>query len=719
MGALSDNYKKKSYTGSLSDKYFTNRGVDPNEIDKVNASISRRNILKGKVDSANAQAQVYQQEAGGVVNAVGNFADRVYNKIPTGLTYGNALKKVFVKAPVAAVQGAYKLVTSGTQKVVDARFQDTIDRANLKAIQDNTNSILLWRDIAKRDPSKADVAKNNIGQIMQQNTSLAEKTGGEIKNMTNKQMAGLALEVGIDLGTLGLGSVVTKGLIKGAKPAGSVAKFLINEIADNKATILATGSTLGAGYGAGTAMQENKNTQEILKSAGIGAAMGAGLVVAFPLALKLIGKTEDGIKLVKKLFNKEKLTAEEVDVAKALSDEIKDTSPIESKAIDDALEESEKVTKKTKPEDPLLQEARKYKSAEEFMNDHTPVFRSGTKIDISKVTDKGISTSRDRAVSERFMEVSNKAMDNYDRLGIPSYGATNGERNTLNEYFIPKNAKIATKNDIPEEVFSRYKEADPLIHPEDAEPIIGRWAKENGYDAVDFSTLGKTSAKEAEIKIFNLDVLKTKSQLTDLYNKAQGGKTEVREVPTTKTSSEQPQGKESGYAKSLEVKAVESKLSEAFGELSTYTPKTLKKEAEASIKVIDEGEEKVIRILRGQDELVGPLPQSFAKAVELHALNTKNGRLLEELGKSRFATIVSETGQGLSMLQGRNKYSPLNVINQIKKLRKEGIERASGKKADKVVGDTVKAIKQSIKKERVKTLSKKETWSSFVDAIKC
>jgi hypothetical protein len=137
------------------------------------------------------------------------------------------------------------------------------------------------------------------------------------------------------------------------------------------------------------------------------------------------------------------------------------------------------------------------------------VFRGGTPIDISQVTDRGISTSLDRNVAEKFKTIYNDHVDNFNRLGIP--GA--GEKYSLNEYFIDSNAKIATKADIPSEIYNAYKQANPLVKPEIAEPIIGKWAKENGFDAIDYRTLGDTSLKEAEIKVLNPDVLKTKEQI--------------------------------------------------------------------------------------------------------------------------------------------------------------------------------------------------------------
>ena len=135
------------------------------------------------------------------------------------------------------------------------------------------------------------------------------------------------------------------------------------------------------------------------------------------------------------------------------------------------------------------------------------VFRGGTPLDISKVTDRGISTTVDKNVAEKYKTIWNKEKDNQKRLGLDKI--MGDEKYDIQEYEISPNAKIATKDDIPPEIYNKYKEAKPFTRPEIAEPIIGKWAKENGFDAVDYRTLGETSIKESEIKILNPDILKT------------------------------------------------------------------------------------------------------------------------------------------------------------------------------------------------------------------
>jgi len=159
------------------------------------------------------------------------------------------------------------------------------------------------------------------------------------------------------------------------------------------------------------------------------------------------------------------------------------------------------------------------------------VYRGGHTLDTSKVTDRGISTSTEKTVAEKFTNVRNAESDNLNRLGIKNEVGGN----EVHEFIIDANAKIATKADIPTDIYNKYKEANPLVYPEKAEPILGKWAKENGFDAIDYRTLGKNSAKEAEIKILNPDILRNKAQEAP---KAEIAKAEIK--PTKEKIASKP-----------------------------------------------------------------------------------------------------------------------------------------------------------------------------------
>ena len=168
-------------------------------------------------------------------------------------------------------------------------------------------------------------------------------------------------------------------------------------------------------------------------------------------------------------------------------------------------------------QDKLMQEARKYKSADEFVKAQgETVYRGGKPLDISKINEEGLPVTFDNKVAEQFARSKNQFAES---PAGQIMGYQKG-KNIVESYQLSRTAKIATRSDIPDSVFNAYKESNPLTKADIAEPIITKWAKENGFDAIDFRTLGKTSAKEAEIKVLNPDILKTKYQLTDIWNKS-------------------------------------------------------------------------------------------------------------------------------------------------------------------------------------------------------
>ncbi len=154
---------------------------------------------------------------------------------------------------------------------------------------------------------------------------------------------------------------------------------------------------------------------------------------------------------------------------------------------------------KTKALDP-----KNFKSAEEFVKAQgQKVFRGGSS---NEITEKGLSVSTNENVAKTF------AM---------------ARKGTVGELYISPNAKIVDIYDIPtlskdKAVFDYNKANPPLgdkgfMSAESKYQIAAKWAKDNGYDAVKLPT-------EGEIRVVNPDVLKTKSQLTDIFNKANAGK---------------------------------------------------------------------------------------------------------------------------------------------------------------------------------------------------
>lgn len=166
---------------------------------------------------------------------------------------------------------------------------------------------------------------------------------------------------------------------------------------------------------------------------------------------------------------------------------------------------------------PLSQEALKYKSAEEFVKAQgTPVYRGGNDLSKEKNTDAGISISKGKNVAEDFVKQRGGKVDEF-------LISTNAK---IIDYSDVPNVKFKNLNDYSSELDTGNKQIWRDLEVEYRKAV--NWAKSNGYDGVKLPLEGET-------RIINIDVLKTKSQLIDIWNKAQtfnskGGVTESRGI---------------------------------------------------------------------------------------------------------------------------------------------------------------------------------------------
>lgn len=175
--------------------------------------------------------------------------------------------------------------------------------------------------------------------------------------------------------------------------------------------------------------------------------------------------------------------------------------------------------------------------------------------------------------------------------------------------------------------------------------------------------------------------------------------------------------KTSGYAESVKAKALEKEMEDSFKDLAEYTPAVRKEQAAMASDLINTDIERVGRILDGTEELPKGLKgSSLAKAVEMYALKTKDATLIQKLVRSKISSTISESGSELSMLVGRNPRSPLKIARDIVKSRAENLKkRLKGKK----VSAAKKEVKEKIRKALKKAEPDKETWTSFIQDIKC
>lgn len=139
--------------------------------------------------------------------------------------------------------------------------------------------------------------------------------------------------------------------------------------------------------------------------------------------------------------------------------------------------------------DPLVQEARKYASPGEFINSQKPIYRGGPAIDPSLINEDGVSFSKSKEIADNFAQ---------EKKG-----------NVLEKAYIDPTAKVIKIQDVPKEFRNDFDAA--------------AYAKRKGFDVLDFNGSGFMD----EVRVLNPEVLKTETQLNDVYKLA----TEVSDHP--------------------------------------------------------------------------------------------------------------------------------------------------------------------------------------------
>ena len=171
---------------------------------------------------------------------------------------------------------------------------------------------------------------------------------------------------------------------------------------------------------------------------------------------------------------------------------------------------------------PLSLEAKKYKSAEEFVRAQgTPVYH-GSKNEIKVFGDVPDSGTRFWGRGTYFTDNASRAKE-FGKINEAIVNLKNPYRqgeefnNTLKleirKLYGKKEASIA------ERIIQRK---EPLKATEINSDLITKLYQKAGYDGV-ISTGGVFGAGKGDILVFNPSQIKTKSQLTDIYNQAKGG----------------------------------------------------------------------------------------------------------------------------------------------------------------------------------------------------
>ena len=203
--------------------------------------------------------------------------------------------------------------------------------------------------------------------------------------------------------------------------------------------------------------------------------------------------------------------------AKAMNPNVEKVALASRQSLDDISREAQEIGVKTKikttlkPEDyapknvePLAQEAKKYKSAEEFVNESENVLFHGTSAkEFNELTEGNLFLTKNQKEAEVFGRM-------FERGGKPR---------TVQIYSKP--GKTKNIDSILQDDRNFLRDKDDIVQSE------ANKARKEGYRYIEFTHPGATSQKDFSSKVSlypneDLQIL-TKSQLTDFYNQVTRG----------------------------------------------------------------------------------------------------------------------------------------------------------------------------------------------------
>lgn len=168
-----------------------------------------------------------------------------------------------------------------------------------------------------------------------------------------------------------------------------------------------------------------------------------------------------------------------------------------------------------------VQEAKKYASADEYIKAYADqdLFKAGSPEDIVSMERDGFKL-KDKEFNSPGISFTT---DPKTVQGV--YG------NSLANAYLSKDAKIIKLEDALKETNTKIEGlSDAELNK--AEDNLIYWAKENGYDGIDLrSARSNVLSPWSEIRIFNPGIVKTRSQLTDQWNKASQPTPEAVAIP--------------------------------------------------------------------------------------------------------------------------------------------------------------------------------------------
>ena len=370
-----------------------------------------------------------------------------------------------------------------------------------------------------------------------------------------------------------------------------------------------------------------------------------------------------------------------------------------------------KANKSTLPKpsiEPLIEEAKKYKSAEEFVKENSIKHISQEQVLPKKQGDIQFYHGTD--------------VLNYDKLSIPKFEGSTMDRNYGDYFYITPDRSLT-------ETYGRYS-AGFNIPKEKVLPLEkyrslwnaekGTGISEKAFDDKLFKDYWAIEMPDNEFIVKDVSKIRdyTKSQLTDIWNKANKkpllpSKPKPKKQPIKYVPVEKPVDlrkkitTESIVAKPsipqrIKAESIKSGLEDVFGDIEYYNKVSVKSQAEETAKLINEDYDRAIRIAMGQENAPGDLlPESVLIGVKNQAIKSGDTELLINLataegGVARESTVL---GQRIKMLDEGLEDDAFRNIKKVVSERRNNYQKKTGKSVDKAIKQETDKIKEAIKKQ--------------------
>ena len=359
----------------------------------------------------------------------------------------------------------------------------------------------------------------------------------------------------------------------------------------------------------------------------------------------------------------------------------------------------------SKPESDLTAEAKKYKSAEEFIKEQGTSLLHGT------------SAGGLENINKNGFVVTKSGMNAGNGISLtPSKRVASvfGENGGVVETVLSKDVKLVN----PREFIDVKNNFGTKSGWDDATQKATEYFRQKGYDGVDFrqGTGGIPDALQQEVRIWNPDVIKTKSQLTDIYNKAKEVKPTKKVVKKPVEVKPKVKAKTPGEIKASRVAvSIEQNINEKFKDLAGFETRTVDSQSKLVANFIAKDIDKARDIVSGKEPLPGGMSGSmFIAGIEKYATDTNDLDLIKSLATSPLVSGTSVHAQELRFLAEREKNSVLANIQDLANERAKIFKRRNRKLTqEKAIKKEVKKIKESTKKIT------KYDWNTFIKSIEC